>query len=155
MFEHIHLFRNAIDCNCIWFRYAKSSTRWKKLVMFSKDMAVIIYNHPSLPYHIIHTADFMVLVFHPQLCHIHSPLYSGHFCFSHLSLQTESQKLGSMVFYTAPATGSVQLERRGRWNSWPVTQASLNSSPATSTIQNTQQPIHRIHWSGGGGGLAN
>ena len=44
-FEQIYLFRNAIDC--IWFRYSKSSTRWKKLIMFSKDMAVVIYNHHS------------------------------------------------------------------------------------------------------------
>ena len=42
MFEQIYLFRNAIDC--ISFRYAKSSTQWKKLIMFSKDMAVVIYN---------------------------------------------------------------------------------------------------------------
>ena len=33
------------------FSYAKSSTRWKKLVMFNEDMAVVIYNHHSLPYH--------------------------------------------------------------------------------------------------------
>ena len=39
-FEWIYLFRNAIDC--IRFRYAKSSTRWKKLIMFSKDMAIVI-----------------------------------------------------------------------------------------------------------------
>ena len=36
---------------CIWFRYTELSTRRKKLIMFSKDMAVVIYNHPSLPYH--------------------------------------------------------------------------------------------------------
>ena len=50
--------------NCIRFRYAKSSTRWKKFIMFSKDMAIVI--------------------------HTHSPLYSGHFCFSHSSLQTST-----------------------------------------------------------------
>ena len=39
--------------HCIWFRYAKlsTSTRWKKLILFSKDMVVVIYNHPSLSYH--------------------------------------------------------------------------------------------------------
>ena len=42
MFEQIYLFRNAIDC--ISFRYVKLSTQWKKLIMFSKDMAVVIYN---------------------------------------------------------------------------------------------------------------
>ena len=26
-------------------------TRWKKLVMFSKDMVVVFYNHSSLPHH--------------------------------------------------------------------------------------------------------
>ena len=41
-FEQIYLFRNAIDS--IRFRYPKSSTRWKKLIIFSKDMAVVIYN---------------------------------------------------------------------------------------------------------------
>ena len=46
-FQQIYLFRNPIDC--IRFQDAKSSTRWEKLIMFSKDMAVVIYNHPSLP----------------------------------------------------------------------------------------------------------
>ena len=57
-FEQIYLFRNATDCriklfcsHCIRFCYAKSSTRRKKLIMFSKDMAVVIHNHASLPYH--------------------------------------------------------------------------------------------------------
>ena len=47
-YYYYYLFRNAVDCR---FRYAKSSTGWKKRIMFSKDMAVVIYNHPSLPYH--------------------------------------------------------------------------------------------------------
>ena len=32
--------------NGIWITYAKSSTKWKKLITFSKDMAVVIYNTP-------------------------------------------------------------------------------------------------------------
>ena len=39
------------DSHCIWFRYAKASTRWKKLIIFSKEMAVAIYNHPSILRH--------------------------------------------------------------------------------------------------------
>ena len=61
-FKQIYLFRNAIDYRTKHifinrFRYTKSSTstRWKKpiliVIMFSKDMAVVIYNHPRLPYH--------------------------------------------------------------------------------------------------------
>ena len=67
------LFRRLCSGNfvfhCIRFRYAKSSTRWKKLIIFSKDMAVVILNHPSLPYHTTFTTDLSVLVFHPQPCH--------------------------------------------------------------------------------------
>ena len=50
-FEWIYLFRNGILCRtklsqCNRFQYAKPSTRWKKLIIFSKDMASL-----SLPYH--------------------------------------------------------------------------------------------------------
>ena len=52
-FEQIDLFKNDVDC--IKFRHAKSSPksspRWKNLITFSKDIAVVIHNHPSLPYH--------------------------------------------------------------------------------------------------------
>ena len=48
-FEQLYLLRNAMDC--IWFQYVKLSTRWKKLIIFSKDMAVVIHNYPSLPYY--------------------------------------------------------------------------------------------------------
>ena len=35
--------------------------------MFNKDMAVVVYNHPSLRYpHVLHTTDLIVLVFDPQ-----------------------------------------------------------------------------------------
>ena len=53
--------------------YTKSSTRSKKLIMFSKDMAVVICNHPSLPYH----TSFIQLTFlflsftHNLATHIH------------------------------------------------------------------------------------
>ena len=52
MYEHIYLFRNDIDCirfHYIRFQHAKSSTRWKKLIIFTKDTAVVIHNH--LRYH--------------------------------------------------------------------------------------------------------
>ena len=39
------------DIDCIRFQYAKSSTRWKNLLTFSKDIAVVIHIHPNLLYH--------------------------------------------------------------------------------------------------------
>ena len=65
-FEQIYLFRNAIDC--IWLTYAESSTRWKKLIMFSKDTAVVIYNHPSMHLSVATSVSFFFL-FTPALCH--------------------------------------------------------------------------------------
>ena len=47
MFEQIYLNRNATDCRtkfCTWFTSAKSSTGWKKLIMLSEDMAVMVVN---------------------------------------------------------------------------------------------------------------
>ena len=40
-----------LTADYIGFRYAKLSTRWKKLIMFSNDMAVIICNHPHTNTH--------------------------------------------------------------------------------------------------------
>ena len=52
--------------------------------------------------HNVHTPDLIVLVFHPRPCHTHLPLYSGHFCFSHLSLQTSTgTKMLKLVQYTS------------------------------------------------------
>ena len=39
--------------NSIRFQYAKSSTRQKKLIIFSKDMAAVVHNHPSPDVHTI------------------------------------------------------------------------------------------------------
>ena len=40
MFEWIYQFRNAIDC--VRFQLAKSSTRWKKLIIFN-NVGVTLY----------------------------------------------------------------------------------------------------------------
>ena len=37
--------------HCTRYQYSKSSTRWKKLIMFIKDMAVATNTDSSLPYH--------------------------------------------------------------------------------------------------------
>jgi len=90
-FEWIYLFRNATDCrlsvldlgtqNCLPLYQMEEAHNGQQGHGCCHQQSPKL----SIP-HDVHTTDLVVLIFHPQPCHTHS----GHFCFSHSSLQTST-----------------------------------------------------------------